>query len=104
MRWFDTTLASGVFKFSNKINPEMLADFLRDTWASDPAFLELSIRGCDGEKKHGIVFKYRHAGDKEGFARFMDLCCGRLTRVFHKDFVGWDASSSTYVIKPEVSC
>jgi hypothetical protein len=97
----DTTLTSGVFKFSQRITPEMLIGFVRTTWASDPAFLALAVRGCDGERKQGISFTYRHDGTEASFDEFLDRCIGRLRRVFHSDFIGWDISSSTHVIKHE---
>src|ERR1700722_10710873 len=89
------TLASGIFKFSDNVRSATLVLFADKTWKPDSNFLELSVRGCDGNRRSGIAFRYLHSGDKEDFDRFIDQCVGRLTRIFGKDFVGWDISSWT---------
>jgi hypothetical protein len=95
----DKTLASGIFKFSG-IPFSILGQSVPQEMQDDPNFLELSVRGCDGNDKFGIAFKYRHncstAGD---FERLADNWRGLLLRKFPKYFVGWDISSWTKVIK-----
>ena len=96
----DTTVASGIFKFSNKVNSQTIAAFVASEWRKDPNFLEISLRGCDGDKKVGIAFKYRHnCSTAHEFERLADQWRGLLLRVFHEDFLGWDISSWTQVIK-----
>lgn len=93
------TLASGVFKFSDKINPQTVAAFVYSTWGKNPDFEEITLRGCDGDRKFGVAFKYRFSGDKKDFENFLDLCIGKFTRVFKDAFVGYDVSSWTQRIK-----
>ncbi len=99
MIWFDTTLASGVFKFSNSVNVVDIERFVADTWAKDQNFLELFIRDCDAGRKFGLGFKYKHGGTREEYERFIDQCVGRLKRVFGNKLIGWDTSFSTSVLK-----
>ncbi len=99
MNALDTTRASGIFKFSNNIDPRTLVDFAKKTWSDKPNIGHLEVRGCDGDRKYGIGFVYLHSGDREEFNDFLDLNFGKLRRVFGPDFVGYDVSSASYVIK-----
>lgn len=97
---FDRTLASGLFKFSNAVSPAEIMHFLdSEGWTADPKFEELFIRECDGHRKFAISFKVRHSGEQKDYRSFMDLCFGKLTRVFHRNFVGYDVTNATCVVK-----
>ena len=100
MLQFDNTLASGIFKFSGRINPpEVLAHIARHGFGSDPNFLKLSVRRCDGDRKIGIAFEYRYDGTEQGFDEFMDQCIKRLNSGLGDLLVGWDVSRRTIVVK-----
>lgn len=102
-------IISGMWKFKDSVQLERLAAVAR-SWSKgkDGAnYSDIHIRKCSKDQ-YGIGFKYSVAHlmtTNEGweweheYKRFFHKMTDQLKRMFGNDFVGWDVSSSTWIIK-----
>ncbi len=101
-------IVSGMWKFSDSIPIERLVAVARG-WsmgADGDQYTDIHVRKCSKDQ-HGIGFKYKlnlaGAGVPGYWERahknFFHKMTDQLKRMFGNDFVGWDVSSSTWVIK-----
>lgn len=91
-------LETGMWKFRDKVKPEELIEIAKK-WSEEESkrYLDLHVRRCS-KNQYGIGFQYIRKEDetpKQFFERISDF----LRRNFGNDFVGWDISHETWVIK-----
>lgn len=92
--------ATGLWKFSDKVPTKDLNEFTQQ-WAEDENYLQLYIRKVSKDQM-GIGFTYRlpeSGDDKKNYDAFFLSATDKLKRTFGNDLVGWDVSSTTWVIK-----
>jgi hypothetical protein len=97
-------VVSGVWKFSEKISPEVLVALAKE-WAfadTNGDYIDLHVRKCS-KSQHGIGFKIILQQDSEDISReeyekFFNRMTDLLRRKFGNDFAGWDVSSFTHII------
>lgn len=99
-------IISGMWKFKDSIPVERLVAVARG-WAmgeNGDKYTDIHIRGCSKDQ-NGIGFKFTLPADtsdeewKRQYKKFFHAMTDQLKRMFGNDFVGWDVSSSTWVIK-----
>jgi len=92
--------ATGLWKFSDKVSTKELNDFAQQ-WVADENYLQLYIRKVSKDQM-GIGFTYRlpeSEDDKAIYDEFFNDTTDKLKRAFGNDLVGWDVSSTTWIIK-----
>ena len=94
----------GIWKFSDKIAPETLAEIAEKWVHEDPRYERLYVRKVSKDQ-HGIGFEYRAYEDsdsekcKQTYDDYLQGMTDKLKREFGNDLVGWDLSSSAIVVK-----
>jgi len=88
---------SGLWKFHNSVGVDELVK-LAELWAIfNPNFLSLYVRKCS---KDQIGIGFTHSlGTFDSHQDFFDRVTDTLKREYGNNFVGWDLSQFTYVIK-----
>lgn len=100
-------VASGIWKFNEKISPDELIKLAEEWKEADinKRYVDLHVRKCS-QSQYGIGFKYILRNDKEDphpvnynkfFNRMRNLLRKRFAHIPYA-LVGWDISSFTYVI------
>lgn len=93
-------VVSGMWKFHENITPEELIG-LAEEWkngSDGDRYLDLHIRKCSKDQ-FGIGFMYCFEPNPRGHHPFFYKITDKLKRRFGNDFVGWDVSSPTWIIK-----
>ena len=100
-------VASGIWKFGEKVTPEQLVELAKkwakaDTNNTNKRYIDLHVRKCS-KNQHGIGFKYILCFDKddsnqEDYKEFFNQMTDKLKKGFGNDFAGWDVSSFTHII------
>jgi len=97
---------TGMWKFSGAVPVDQLA-IIANHWLNGRdghQYVDIHIRQCSKDQ-HGIGFKYvlppTLSGEKREreYKKFFHGMRDKLRRQFGKNFVGWDVSSNTLVIK-----
>lgn len=91
----------GLWKFSQKIPTKDLGEIAQKWAAEDQNYLQLYIRQVSKDQM-GIGFTYQlPVGEdtKLGHDRYFDATTDFLKRTFGNDLVGWDISSTAWVVK-----
>jgi len=90
-----------MWKFDSKISVEDLGEIAKQWSKEDENYIQLYIREVSKDQM-GIGFTYRLAEDrdaKEAYRAYFNKTTDFLKRKFGNDLVGWDISSSVWVIK-----
>jgi len=96
-------IVSGIWKFAPSVTPERLVAVARG-WSigeNGDRYIDLHVRKCS-KLSYGIGFKYvldSEEPPKRAHAKFFHKMTGQLKRMFGDEFVVWDVSSPTWVIK-----
>lgn len=99
-------IVSGMWKFSDSVPLYRLQATAR-AWSigvNGENYTDIHIRTCSKDQQ-GIGFKYTLPSDmsddewEREYKKFFHKMTDQLKRMFGNDFVGWDVSSSTRIIK-----
>lgn len=96
-------IISGMWKFSHNIPVYRLVAVARG-WSlgeNGDRYTDIHIRKCSANQ-YGIGFKYALDPEKSTerqHGKFFHRMKDQLERMFGSDFIGWDVSSPTWVIK-----
>lgn len=102
-----THVVTGLWKFNQGIEIVNQLVALAREWSSGPdsaKYLTLYVRRCSKDQ-YGIGFSYDYAsdphptGEETSHKWFFRRMTDQLKRRFGNDFVGWDLSSPTWIIK-----
>ncbi|HVZ75722.1 MAG TPA: hypothetical protein VG934_00395 [Candidatus Paceibacterota bacterium] len=105
--WVAQPIISGMWKFSDSVPLYQLQATAR-AWSmgvNGENYTDIHIRQCSKDQ-HGIGFKYVIPGAgsdprfvEREYKKFFHKMTDQLKRSFGNDFVGWDVSPCTWVIK-----
>ncbi len=104
--YVDQPIASGMWKFSDHVPLYRLKAMAR-AWsigANSERYIDVHIRKCS-TNQYGIGFKYilpeptSGGGWQREYKKFFHKITDQLKREYGNDFVGWDVSSSTCIVK-----
>lgn len=95
-------IVSGMWKFHERITKEELIQ-LAEEWRDGRdghRYLHLCVRKCSKDQR-GIWFVYLFGDIVDSHEPFFHKMTDQLKRRFGNDFVGWDVSSPTWVVKSD---
>lgn len=91
----------GLWKFNDKISTDKLEEIAKKWAAEDPNYLQLYIRKVAKDQR-GIGFTYeipKGEDPETAHAEYFERNSDYLKRCFGNGLVGWDISTTVYVIK-----
>ncbi|MEW6060792.1 MAG: hypothetical protein AB1600_02515 [Bacteroidota bacterium] len=91
----------GLWKFSEKISIDKLAEVAKKWSEEDFNYLQLYIRKV-GKEQRGIGFTYeipKNHDPNVSYKDYFDRNSEYLKRCFGNDLAGWDIAISAYIIK-----
>ncbi len=92
-------LICGMWKFRDVLTPEILLDIAERWEKEDNRYIDLHVRRCS-KNQMGIGFKYELRLNQT-FEGFVEIITDFLKRNHGNNFVGWDISEKTWVVKQE---
>jgi len=92
-------LICGMWKFRNALPPGVLINIAKQWEEENNRYLDLHVRKCS-KNQIGIGFKYELRKDQT-YEEFVEMITDFLKRNHGNNFVGWDISRMTWVIKQE---
>jgi len=95
-----TRIISGLWKFHERVPEQQLVE-IAEEWAKEPKYTQLYVRkGSKDQYGIGFMYDLREEEISENeYSDFFNNVSDKLKRRFGNDFVGWDVSQYTTIIK-----